>query len=360
MHGEVRGRWFTVTAGPRAQPAAGDLIDIHTHAFPPSLPELEASDPWGRWPSVERLTETSARVLVGGRPYRDIDDRCWSAERRVADMDAESVALQVVSPTPVTFCHDSPAAGARMLARAQNDFLAGLVAQRPDRFRALGAVPMQDPDEALAELRRCVKDLGFLGVEIGTRVGDRELGDPDFDRFFDTAAELGAMVFVHPADTTLDPRLAAAGVAFGAGMPTETGIAAAALLVSGALTRRGPGIRLCLAHGGGTLPWLLPRLDKGELIKDPDTPPGRLPSALGRSLYSDSLTYDAESLLLALHRYGADHVLLGTDYPFAAREAPAGAVLAGVGPRFSDELRAAIGAGNAATLGVQPAATATS
>ncbi|HYY18307.1 MAG TPA: amidohydrolase family protein [Streptosporangiaceae bacterium] len=119
-----------------------------------------------RWPSVERLTETSARILVGGRAYRDIDDRCWSAERRVADMDAESVALQVVSPTPVTFCHDSPATGATMLARAQNDFLAGLVAQRPDRFRALGAVPMQDPDEAVAELRRCVEDLGFMGVEI--------------------------------------------------------------------------------------------------------------------------------------------------------------------------------------------------
>jgi aminocarboxymuconate-semialdehyde decarboxylase len=275
-------------------------------------------------------------------------------------MDAESVALQVVSPTPVTFCHDAPAAGARMLAHAQNDFLAGLVAQRPDRLRALGAVPLQDPDEAVAELRRCVEDLGFLGVEIGTRVGDRELGDPDFDSFFDMAAELRALVFVHPADTTLDPRLATAGVAFGAGMPTETGICGAALLASGALSRRRPGIRLCLAHGGGTLPWLLPRLDQGELIKGPGTPPERLPSALARSLYSDSLTYDAESLLLAVHRYGADHVLLGTDYPFAAREAPAGAVLAWVGPSFSDELRAAIGAGNAATLGVQPSATASS
>jgi aminocarboxymuconate-semialdehyde decarboxylase len=334
--------------------------DVHTHAFPPSLPDLEAADPWGRWPGVERLTETSARILVGGRPYRDIDDRCWSAGRRVADMDAESVALQVVSPTPVTFCHDAPAAGARLLARTQNDFLAGLVAQRPDRFRALGAVPMQDPARAVAELRRCVEQLGFLGAEIGTRVGDRELGDPEFDPFFDAAAELGAMVFVHPADTTLDPRLASAGVAFGAGMPTETGISAAALLVSGALGRRRPGIRLCLAHGGGTLPWLLPRLDKGELIKNPDTPPDQLPSVLATSLYSDSLTYDPDSLLLAVHRYGPGHVLLGTDYPFAAREVRAGAVLAAAGSCLPDELRTAIGAGNASALGVHPAATATS
>jgi aminocarboxymuconate-semialdehyde decarboxylase len=334
------------------------LIDLHTHAIAPSWPDLAAVAPWPAWPSVQQTSETEGRILVGSRPYREIDSRCWSAQRRLADMDADGVALQVVSPTPVTFCHDAPADGAAVLARAQNDFLAGLVAQSPERFRALGAVPLQDPARAVAELRHCVQELGFLGAEIGTRVGDRELGDPDFDPFFDAAAELGALVFVHPADTTLDPRLATAGVAFGAGMPTETGIAAAALLVSGALARRRPGIRLCLAHGGGTLPWLLPRLDKGELIKNPGTPPDRRPSVLAHQLYSDSLTYDTDSLLLAVHRYGAEHVMLGTDYPFAAREAPAGAVIKSGDQRLTDSLRAAIGAANAAALLGTPTVTA--
>jgi aminocarboxymuconate-semialdehyde decarboxylase len=336
-------------------PFNGGLIDLHTHAIPPSLPDLEAVSRWGQWPSVEQTAEDAARILVGGRAYRDIDDRCWSAGRRLADMDSDRVAVQVISPVPVTFCHDAPADGAAVLARAQNDFLARLVAQRPDRLRALGAVPLQDPGRAVAELRRCVAELGFLGVEIGTRVGDRELGDPSLDPFFDAAAELGAMVFVHPADTTLDPRIAALEVAFGAGMPTETGIAAAGLLASGALLRRRPGARLCLAHGGGTLPWLLPRLDRGELIKDPGTPPERLPGTLARALYSDSLTYDAESLLLAVHRFGAGHVMLGTDYPFAARETPAGAVLRAASDRLPTELRAAIGAANAEMLISQPA-----
>ena len=336
-------------------PFNGGLIDLHTHAIPPSLPDLEAVSRWGQWPSVEQTAEDAARILVGGRAYRDIDDRCWSAGRRLADMDSDGVAVQVISPVPVTFCHDAPADGATVLARAQNDFLAGLVAQRPDRLRALGAVPLQDPGRAVAELRRCVAELGFLGVEIGTRVGDRELGTLSLDPFFDAAAELGAMVFVHPADTTLDPRIAALEVAFGAGMPTETGIAVAGLLASGALLRRRPGVRLCLAHGGGTLPWLLPRLDRGELIKDPDTPPERLPSTLARALYSDSLTYDAESLLLAVHRFGAGHVMLGTDYPFAARETPAGAVLRAASDRLPTELRAAIGAANAEVLISQPA-----
>jgi aminocarboxymuconate-semialdehyde decarboxylase len=324
-----------------------DLIDFHTHAIAPRLPDLEADVPWGAWPSVEQTADDAARILVGGRPYRVIDDRCWSAARRLADMDAAGVAVQVLSPVPVTFCHDAPAAGAVVLARAQNDFLAGLVAQRPGRLRALGAVPLQDPVGAAAELRRCVTELGFLGAEIGTRVGDRELGDASFDPFFDAAAELGAVVLVHPADTTLDPRLAALGVAFGAGMPTETGIAAAGLLTSGALSRRRPGVRLCLAHGGGTLPWLLPRLDRGELIKDPGTSADQLPSARARALYSDSLTYDEQSLLLAVGRYGAGHVVLGTDYPFAAAEMPPGAVLRGLADQA---LADAVRSGNAREL----------
>lgn len=326
------------------------LIDIHTHAISPGLPNLAGSGLDYRWPSVEQLDETSARILLGGAPYREVDDRCWSAARRITDMDAEGVAVQVVSPTPITFCHDAPPEAAAVLAAAQNDFLAELTGAAPDRFRALGAVPLQDTDRAVKELRRCILDLGFLGVEIGTRVGDTELGDAVLDPFFDEAAELGALVFVHPADVTLDPRLAKLKIPFGAGMPSETGIAAAGLLVSGALQRRRPQLRMCLSHGGGTLPWLLPRLDKGELIKNPEAPPEQLPSALARRLCSDSLTYDLSSLLLAVTRYGEEHVYLGTDYPFAAKENPTGAVLADPGEALSDLLRVAIGRDNARAL----------
>lgn len=324
------------------------LIDLHTHAISPGLPDLSGSAPDYRWPSVEQLDETHARILLGGSRYRYIDDRCWSASRRIADMDADGVAVQVVSPTPITLCHDAPPDSAAVLAATQNEFLAELVGSAPERFRALGAVPLQDTALAIDELRRCILELGFLGVEIGTRIGDTELGDPVLDPFFDEAAELGALVFVHPADVTLDPRLARLKIPFGAGMPSETGIAAAGLLVSGAVRRRRPQLRMCLAHGGGTLPWLLPRLDKGELIKNPDTPPEQLPSALARRLCSDSLTYDVSSLLLAVARYGEDHVYLGTDYPFAAKENPTGAVLAE--EALSDPLRAAIGRTNARAL----------
>jgi aminocarboxymuconate-semialdehyde decarboxylase len=328
--------------------ASDGLVDLHTHFFDPELPDLSSRAPEYRWPSVERVDEEHARILLGGAPYREIDDRSWSPARRLRDMDADGIAVQVVSPTPITFCHDAPADAAAVLASAQNDFATTLVAAAPDRFRALGAVPLQDTALAIEELRRCVLELGFLGVEIGTRVGDGELGDERLDAFFDEAAALGAFVFVHPADVTLDRRLSDLGIPFGAGMPSETGIAAAGLLTGGALLRRRPGIRLSLAHGGGTLPWLLPRLDKGERIKNPDVPTDQLPSTLARQLYSDSLTYDPDSLLLAVRRYGLDHVYLGTDYPFAAREEPAGAVLRH--PELPGRLTEAIGTANAQAL----------
>lgn len=300
-----------------------DLVDVHTHAIAPDLAPPAAAEGYD-WPWVCREGEGVAAIHVGSRRYRAIDERCWSAAARLRDMDAEGVGIQVVSPVPVTLDHGAPAAGAAEQARAQNDFFAALVAKAPDRFRALGAVPLQDPAAAVTELRRCVLELGFPGVEIGTRVGDLELSAPALAPFFDAADELGAVVFVHPVDETLDPRLARAGLAFGAGMPTETAVAAAGLLTAGTLVDR-PGVTLCLAHGGGALPAILPRVTHGQaLVGHTGTATAR-----ARGLWCDSLTYDTASLELAVGRFGADHVVLGTDYPFAAREQPAGAVLAG-------------------------------
>jgi aminocarboxymuconate-semialdehyde decarboxylase len=322
------------------------VIDVHTHAIAPDLAAPPAADGHA-WVSVRREGETAAAIHVGDRRYRSIDERCWSAAARLRDMDAEGVDVQVVSPIPVTLDHTAPAAGAAQQARAQNDFFAGLVAQAPDRFRALGAVPLQDPDVAVAELRRCVRDLGFVGVEIGTRVGDVELHAAVLGPFFDAADELGAVVFVHPVDETLDPRLARAGLAFGAGMPTETAVAAAGLLTAGTLARR-PNVRVCLAHGGGALPAILPRVTHGQSLSPAGAPgPADTATARARALWCDSLTYDRASLALAEERFGPDHVVLGTDYPFAAREQPAGAVLA---PPTPAARRRAVGRDNPAAL----------
>jgi aminocarboxymuconate-semialdehyde decarboxylase len=297
------------------------LVDVHTHAIDADLPDLRRVYPHDRWPSVERTSETEAQLLFGGVPYRPIDHRCWSPEARIIDMDREGVGMQVLSPIPVTFCYSASPAGTAELAAAQNEFFARITHEHPSRFAALGAVALQDPDRAVDEMRSCMGDRGFFGVEIGTRIGDAELADASLDRFFAVAHELGAFVLVHPTDQDLPHRVIEMGVGFGAGMPIETALAAAALIARGALARR-PEVRICLAHGGGALPAMIGRLDKGATITGVSADSPELPSRLARRLWCDSLTYNREALHAAVELFGLDHVVFGSDYPFPAMPEP--------------------------------------
>jgi aminocarboxymuconate-semialdehyde decarboxylase len=297
------------------------LVDVHTHAIDAGLLDLGRRYPRDPWPSVERISETEARLLFGGVPYRQIDHRCWSAQARIMDMDREGVALQVLSPIPVTFCYSASPAGTAELAAAQNEFFARITREHPTRFAGLAAVALQDPDGAVDEMRRCMGQRGFIGVEIGTRVGDTELGDPSLDRFFAVAHELGALVFVHPSDRDLPQRVIDMGVGFGVGMPIETALAGAALIASGALARR-PGVRICLAHGGGALPAMIGRLDKGAAIAGVSDESPELPSRQARQLWCDSLTYSRDALHTAIDVFGHDHIVFGSDYPFPAMPQP--------------------------------------
>jgi aminocarboxymuconate-semialdehyde decarboxylase len=297
------------------------LVDAHTHAIDEDLPDMRRAYPDDLWPTLDRTSETDAHLMFGGSLYRRIDDRCWSADARLTDMDYDGVAVQVLSPIPVTFCYRASAAGAAELASAQNEFFARIVRQHPTRFAALGALALQDPDGAIDEMRRCVGDHGFLGVEIGTQVGGIELADPSLDRFFAVAHELGALVFVHPSDQDLSHRLTGLGLGFGAGMPIETAVAAAALIAGGALSRR-PEVRICLAHGGGALPALIGRLDKGAILAGVTADSPSLPSRLASQLWCDSLTYDRQALNSAVRVFGRDHVVFGSDYPFPAMPQP--------------------------------------
>jgi aminocarboxymuconate-semialdehyde decarboxylase len=259
--------------------------------------------------------------MFGGQVYREIDHRCWSPHARLGDMDRDGVAVQVLSPIPVTFCYRASAAGAGEFASAQNEFFARITRQYPTRFAALGAIALQDPDRAVDELRRCMRQDGFLGVEIGTQVGGTELADPSLDRFFAVAHELDALILVHPSDRDLPPRVTGLGLGFGAGMPIETGLAAAALIAGGALSRR-PEVRICLAHGGGALPALIGRLDKAAIMAGATADSPDLPSRLAAQFWCDSLTYGRRPLDAAVQLFGRDHVVFGSDYPFAAMPEP--------------------------------------
>jgi aminocarboxymuconate-semialdehyde decarboxylase len=295
-------------------------IDFHTHFIDASMEGVALP----RCVTLERRG-SSGELFRDGASYRAIDDRSWDLDRRIADMDSEGIGLQVLSPIPVTYAYDAEPADGAAYARAQNDALADVVRARPDRFAALGCVPLQDVELACAELERAIVELGLSGVEIGTTAAGRELDDPALEPFWERCEALEAIVFVHPESAPGFDRLRRRMMVISTGYPTETGIAGAALLTSGLLERRA--LRIVLAHAGGTLPWLLPRLDRlWETFPDVRAASPRRPSEVAKKLYCDTLTFDERNLALVLERFDPAHVVVGSDYPFPIREVPAGAV----------------------------------
>jgi aminocarboxymuconate-semialdehyde decarboxylase len=306
-------------------------VDVHTHYIDPAMETIAL-------PACVRLKRegTNGGLYRGETLYRAIDERSWDVARRIADMDAAGVAVQVLSPIPVSYCYEAAAADAEAFARAQNDALAAIARARPDRFAALGTVPLQDVERACAELDRCMTELALSGIEIGTTAGGRELDDAALEPFWERCEAHDAIVFVHPESAPGFDRVRRRMMVISTGYPSETGIAAAMLLTSDLLARRR--LRILLAHGAGTLPWILPRLDRLWEMTPELRESAPRPSELARTLYCDTLTFDARNLALVLERFDPARVVVGSDYPFRIREEPPGAV-ADSQPALRDELR---------------------
>lgn len=323
-----------------------DRVDVHTHVIPPALPRL-ADRYAGNWPGLVATGPCTADLVLGADFFRALDDRCWNPARRIEEMDAEQVALQVVSPIPVTFSYALPAAGAAELAQAQNEWIAELVRDHPTRFAGLATVPLQDPDAAAQLVVEAVGELGLHGVEVGTNVDGRPLDDPQLEQVWAACAQAGAVVFVHPWQVLGEDRLARHGLLYSVGMPAETAAAAATLMLGGVLDRH-PALRVVLAHGGGALLSLLPRIERCITMLPGVAPPARPVRDYLRRFWYDSLVYDADTLRSLVTAVGADRVVVGTDYPFPIAERPAGAAVLAAG--LGDEANHAVLTGTARAL----------
>lgn len=270
------------------------------------------------WPSIEHHGSCCARVVISGQIFREIEDDCWSLDRRQADMVPMGIARQVLSPMPELLSYWMEPEDGAQLARSINDELAATVAQRSDRFRGLGMVPLQDPDLAIRELDYIMTSLDLDGVEIGTNVGGRPIGHPDFEPFFAAAEQAGAIVFVHPlraagTDRLLGPPALEQVVAF----PCETALAIASLMTGGVLARH-PRLKLVFSHGGGAFGQILPRLQHAwSFIPSLQNAIGAAPVELAKRLYYDTLVYSPVALRFLIDQFGSSQIVLGTDSPFA-------------------------------------------
>ena len=296
-----------------------EAIDTHTHFVPRSIPLEPGRNPL--WPSVElRGSDGAAAVMVGGKVFRVIDSRSWEASRRIDDMAIDDVDVQVISPMPELLSHWFPPGDADVLARHVNEGIASLCGAHPRRFIGIGMVPMQDPSLAAKRLDE-VKALGLVGIEIGTHINGIALGDARLDEVYAAAEQVGLMVMIHPLHPLgldrMGGRLELAAVA---AFPLETAFAAVSLMTN-AIPERFPGLRILLSHGGGALPWILPRLRHARSIGPPlDGLFPRDPGEIAKAFYYDSILYDREALGYLVAKVGKDRIVAGSDYPFTIKQ----------------------------------------
>jgi aminocarboxymuconate-semialdehyde decarboxylase len=314
-------------------------FDVHAHVV---VPEITGDEAWR--PRVYRDEAGAQVVEIGGRQIRAAVAEFVDIEGILAAQDEAGVDRVLLCPwVPLLYYEADPDEGLRR-ARIQNDALAGLVRDHPDRVAALGAVPLQDPELAARELEAVMQQLS--GVEVAASVRGAFLGDDRFEPFWAAAERTGALVFVHPTTRGFDsPALQEYYLWNTVANPLETAVTAAHMVMAGVMERH-PGLRVLLAHGGGALLALRGRMGHAHSFQ----PEARArlresPEDSIRRFYFDTLTHD-DALLRALIDYaGPDHVLLGSDYPFDMGDARHAATVRALG--LDREVEAAILDGNA-------------
>ncbi|MFP2768662.1 amidohydrolase family protein [Oceanisphaera sp. KMM 10153] len=295
------------------------IVDIHSHFFPKDWPDL-ASRFGGDWPWMKHTGQGKAMVMMGDKPFRPVTEACWEPSVRLEDMDRDGVDIQIMCATPVLFAYQRPAEQALAVARIFNDAALDICAARPDRLKALCQVPLQDIDLACAEVSRCMEN-GHVGVQIGNHVGNKNLDDEGIITFLHHCADIGASVLVHPWDMMAQERMPKYMLPWLVSMPAETQLSILSLILSGAFERLPESLKICFAHGGGSLPYLLGRVDNAWLHRDivrEDCP--RLPSEYVNRFYVDSAVFNPGALDLLVNVMGEDRIMLGSDYPFPLGE----------------------------------------
>jgi aminocarboxymuconate-semialdehyde decarboxylase len=295
-------------------------IDIHTHIMPPKMPNWTNKFGYGEFIHLEERN-CKACMMKGDKVFREVDNNTFDAVTRKNECHQSNVTTQVLSTIPVLFNYWARPADALETSRFFNDHIAETVASDPDCFIGLGTVPMQDTEMSIREMERCVQELKMPGIEIGTNVNGRNLSEPEFSAFFEAAEKLGCALFIHPWEMMGEKDMGKYWLPWLVGMPAETCRAICSLIFGGVLERF-PKLRVAFAHGGGSFPYTLGRIEHGFNVR-PDlvqTDNGSNPrDYLGR-FWVDSLVHDAPAFNFLLQTIGEDKICLGSDYPFPLGE----------------------------------------
>jgi aminocarboxymuconate-semialdehyde decarboxylase len=302
-------------------------IDIHTHIMPDKMPNWIAKFGYGEFIHLEHRN-CKACMMKGDQFFREVESNCFDGSVRIMDMDATNIDRQVLSTIPVLFNYWAKPKDALETSRFFNDHIAATVARHPKRFIGIGTVPLQHVDMALKEMERCLTELKFPGLEIGTNVNGRNLNDPALFPFYEAAEKLNCALFIHPWDMFGQQDIQQYWLPWLVGMPAETARAICSLIFGGVFERF-PNLRIAFAHGGGSFPYTIGRIEHGfdvrpDLVQTDNQVNPR--NYLGK-FWVDSLVHDKSTLQYLREAVSDDKICLGSDYPFPLGERHPGALI---------------------------------
>lgn len=299
-------------------------IDVHSHTIIPSTMELMGG----------AIPNNNPNLVIG--------------QGRIDVMNRLGVDIEILSINP--FWYQLGVDDARRVIANQNRGLADICARYPDRLKAMATVALQHPELAAEQLEHGIKTLGFVGVSMGGSVAGEELGSTRFDPFWAAVQDIDVPLWLHPQSVPGLSRLEGNGYLFNViGNPLDTTIALSHMIFEGVLDRF-PRLKVVAAHGGGFLGSYADRSDYGCARSPVDCPKPikRKPTEYLRDMYFDSLVFTSENLRHLVAQYGADHLMVGSDYPYEWTDRPIDHVLET--PSLSDADKIAILGGNAKRL----------
>ncbi len=296
--------------------------------MPERIPNWFQKFGYGEFIHLEHHKPCCARMIKGDKVFREVEQNCWDAAVRMKEMDETEVAMQVLSTIPVLFNYWAKPEHGLETARFFNDHIAGCVVERPERFIGIGTVPLQDIDLAIKEMTRCVKELKMPGLEIGSNINGKNLSDPSFLPFWQAAEELGCAIFVHPWEMMGEGDMQRYWLPWLVGMPAETARAIASMIFGGVFEKF-PKLRVAFAHGGGSFPFTIGRIQHGFDVR-PDLcaiDNAVAPRDYLGKFWIDALVHDPKALSYVVDLMGRDKVCMGSDYPFPLGEHQPGSLI---------------------------------
>ncbi len=307
-------------------------IDVHWHHVPKTFADQIVSGEVPIAGQVVTKDDGSALVKMNNGFKQPLPPFLTDPATIITDLDAAGVDVACTSIAPPLSHLDCDPQLALGVSRAINDSLQEVAEQHDGRIIPLANLPLQDVDLALQELKRVVTDYGFKGVQVGSNIGGKNLGDESHFPFWEQVRELDLFVFSHGLSPLGPERMSEHELKNFVGLPIDTAVSVGSMVFGGVYERL-PGLKVCYSHGGGAFPCLVGRWDHGyrdRLSKQADTTI-RMPSDYLVDIYADSLNHDPAGLRYLVERLGEDQVLLGSDHPFDMGEAdPIGKVKAAI------------------------------